>query len=82
MNKKESERAHAKKRAHERYGLELTKGIRDDIRGKIKRSDGNFIRRTSRRVSIWEIEHDNNKYVVAYDTQRKEIVTFLTEDMK
>lgn len=82
MNKKTSERVHAKRRALERYGLVLTKDIRNDIRGKIKRNDGTFIRRTSRRVSIWEVELSGDKYVVAYDTQRKEIVTFLTGDMK
>lgn len=77
MNKKRSEREHAKRRALERYDLTFTKTIRYALLDKIKRSDGTFLFRQSRRISIWEVDHENKKYRIVYDKDRKEIVTFL-----
>ena len=77
MDKKKSERIHAKRRALERYDLDFTKKIRNQLLDKIKRSDGTFLFRQSRRVSVWEVEHENKKYQIVYDRNRKEIVTFL-----
>lgn len=77
MNKKRSEREHAKRRALERYDLTFTKAIRYALLDKIKRSEGTFLFRQSRRISIWEVEHENKKYRIVYDRNRKEIVTFL-----
>lgn len=80
MDKKKSERIHSKRRAYERYGVELTSNLRDKLRGKIKRSEGTFLRKQSLRVSIWEVSDGNITYRVAYDKKRSEIITFLTRD--
>lgn len=80
MNKVEAERVHAKRRAKERFGLNLTKDVRDLLRGKIKRGEGTFISRRSRRISIWRISYENIFYRVVYDKDRHEIVTFLPEE--
>lgn len=77
MDKKKSEQIHAKRRVLERYGIELTQKLRDTIRGKIKRQDGKFLYRTSLRVSVWSVIHDDKRFKVVYDKQRKEIVSFL-----
>lgn len=78
MNKKKAERIHAKRRALERYNLNVTEEVRNVLKSKIVRGDGTFIRRTSRRVSVWEVAVDAAVYKVVYDKQRKEIITFLS----
>jgi len=81
MNKKKSQLKHAKKRAFERLGINLTKKLREEIRGKIKKQkDAKFLYRTSLRVSIWEVKHGDNIFRVVYDKKRKNIVTFLPTD--
>lgn len=80
ISKKTSERMHAKKRAQERYGLNLTKEVRRNIRDKIRKNDGKFLERQSRRVTLWEVEYDCVKYKVVYDKLRGEIVTFLPNE--
>jgi len=80
MNKKKAERIHSKRRAKERYNLDLTQDIRDRLRGKIKKQKGKFLYRKSLRVSVWEVEHENKLYKIVYDKLRKEIVTFLPNE--
>lgn len=80
MNKKKAEQRHSKRRAQERYGLDLTKAIRDALRGKIKKQKGKFLYRRSRRVSVWQVTHQAETYKIVYDKQRKEIVTFLPNE--
>lgn len=78
--KKQNERVHAKRRALQRYGLNLTKTVRNQFKSKIQNNQGTFLYRRSRRISIWEIDYENNKYKVVYDTLRGEIVTFLPQE--
>jgi hypothetical protein len=82
MDKKTSERIHAKRRALERYGLNFTKAIRNQIKGKIQSNGGTFLYRRSRRVTVWEVDHENKKFKVVYDTLRGEIVTFLPQEQE
>lgn len=82
MNKKKAQRIHAKRRALERYGLEVTEEVRDNLKSKVARGDGVFLYRTSRRVSVWELTLEGNEYRIAYDKNRKEIITFLPNDQR
>lgn len=74
---------HAKKRAAERYGLELTKEHYQTLCLAIQRGEGTFLGRQSNRVSVWQITvyrastNDFPKVNVVYDRQRHTIVTFL-----
>ena len=78
MNKKKSQHKHARKRALERYGIDYSENLKNELRGKIKRkSQAKFLYKSSLRVSVWEIEHNDNKFKVVYDKKRKNIVTFL-----
>jgi len=77
MNKLQSEYAHAQWRAHERYGITLTKELHNTLRGKIKRQAAKFLYRRTLRVTIWEVEHEGETYKVAYDKIRHCIITFL-----
>lgn len=80
MDKKTSERIHAKKRALQRYDLVFTKKVRNEVKAKIRNSKGKFLFRQSRRVTVWQVEYDNKPLKVVYDTLRGEIVTFLPLD--
>ena len=77
MTKKISEEIHAKKRALERYDLNLTPELLGYFRGHIKKNKGRFIERQSRRVTIWEVDKDGVTYKVAYDSKRHTIISFL-----
>ena len=80
MDKKASQRIHAKRRAFQRYGLVFTKAVRNDVKARIKNNKGKFLYRQSRRISVWQIDYDNKQLKVVYDTLRGEIVTFLPLD--
>jgi len=80
MDKKQSERIHAKRRALERYDLNFTKTIRNQIKSKIQKNDGTFLYRQSRRVTVWQVAYEDILLKVVYDTLRGEIVTFLPQE--
>lgn len=82
MTKKKSEQLHAKRRALERYNLELTRDVRDELRGQIKKQKGKFLYRESRRVTVWEVVRQEQTYKVVYDKLRGEIITFLPPEEK
>lgn len=79
MDKKTSERIHAKRRALQRYNLDFTKKVRNLLKIKIRNNKGKFLYRQSRRVTVWEVDHENTKLKVVYDTLRGEIITFLPQ---
>jgi len=80
LDKRKSERAHAKRRAKSRYALDFTKEIRNLFIRKIQSNEAKFLSKQSRRVSLFSLDHEEQKYVVVYDRQRGEIVTFLPAD--
>lgn len=77
VNKKKAERIHARRRAAERFHLDVTEEVRNLLKSKIKKGEGIFLYRNSRRVSVWSLSLNEQTYKVVYDKQRKEIVTFL-----
>ncbi len=74
-----AERAHAQRRALERYGLVCGRHTRQVIIAAITGGKGaSFVRRSSLRVSIFDVQIEDGPLVrVAYDRKRKELVTFL-----
>ena len=76
-SKQKAQRAHAKRRAKLRYGLDFTKKVRRTFTDKIQNNQAKFLYRQSRRVSIFQINHETKSYTVVYDSLRGEIVTFL-----
>ena len=80
--KKINERIHAKRRALERYGLSLTTGDLREIQQQIQTQENAlFVRRRSRRVSLWEVIYKNTPMYVVYDKLRDSVVTVLLPDM-
>lgn len=68
---------HARRRAKERYNLELTQDLHRLLVRKIQDQRGTYLGRRSKRTSVWEVTHLKQTYKVVYDKIRKVIVTFL-----
>lgn len=75
--KSESLIIHARKRAAERYGLDLTE---DDYQklNDLARS-ATVVKRTSNRLTVRVIQVNGYPYRVVYDSGRHQIVTFLPQ---
>lgn len=80
MNKTNSCRIHARKRALERYNLEVDRKLLNWFAGQIKSNKAIFFRRKSNRVTNWIVKYNNENYLVSYDKQRKTIITFLPKE--
>jgi len=77
-SKKKSERLHARRRARERYGIEVGNHTRRKIIQAIQGGRSKAVRRTSTNKTVHDVTLDDGFTVrVVYDKERKEIVTFL-----
>lgn len=79
LTKKQAERIHSKRRAYERYGLEIRKA---DIQKAVRAIQAGKAWSWpafsgSRRTSGWVLLMQDTLVYVVYDNQRKELVTFL-----
>ena len=77
MNKKKGEQKHAMMRFSERAGIHFSKRTNEIFCKKIQLAQATFIKRTSNRVTVWEVEYEVKLYKCAYDKDRKQIVTVL-----
>jgi len=77
-SKAKRQKGHAKRRARERYGLNLRQHEYDELVRRIKNNiDCRFLQRQSNRVSLFAIKMDGNWLPVVYDKQRHTVVTIL-----
>lgn len=81
LNKAQAENAHAKRRAAERLGVELTKDNRREIINSIQKGELLFVRKQSCRVSIFRCIINDQEIDVVYDKQRHRIITFCLQMM-
>lgn len=77
--KKDAERLHARKRASERYGIELNSKLRSNAVDQIQKGTAQFLCRESHRVTVWNVSINDILARVVYDSQRHEIITFLPQ---
>jgi hypothetical protein len=71
-------RRHARRRAAERYGLQLGRSTRTEIVGLIANSQATLVERQSLRVAVYDVTMADGYLVrVVYDRKRHELVTFL-----
>ena len=77
MDKAQGERQHARRRAEERYDIDYNRHARRDIIAAIQKNKGILVKRQSQRVTLWYVEYNGEYVKVAYDRNRKEIITFL-----
>jgi len=78
-SKSTNQKRHARRRAAERYELDLHQDAQAAIVRAIQGGEARFIRKQSQRVSVWEVEHGGRRLPVVYDKKRKTIVTVLPE---
>jgi len=71
---------HAKKRAKERYGIDLNKYARREITASIQSNQAEFVHKTSHNRSLWRVSHEGETLNVVYDKQRKTFCTVLPKD--
>ena len=88
-DKKRCERAHAAKRAMERYGLPYNRIDRRQIAEQISKSNdvkctwrASFLWKQSQRVSVWKVFLRGKPVIACFDKQRQEVITFLPPDAK
>jgi hypothetical protein len=81
VDKAKAQRIHAKKRAKERYNLDINKELYRSFIDRVH--DGRRIEvfRQSRRLVCYKIWHDEKDIYFIFDQNRNTIVTFLTEEM-
>lgn len=79
-NKKYAQRFHAKKRAAQRFGLDLTTDKQRQIVRLIQLGKGRFVKHESNSRSHWVIEWEGQLLRVVYDKVRKELVTVLPKE--
>ena len=75
MNKKKSQRKHAKRRFQERFGLKLSKSLRQEIINIIRVGKATPVKRQSLRVGLFEVCIRDKTMIVVYDKNSKEIVS-------
>lgn len=72
--------AHAKKRAEERYGLNLNKHARREIVQMIQSNKAEFVAKESNNRSLWRVSYENQSLNVVYDRLRSTMCTVLPRD--
>ena len=82
MRKAESQRIHAKKRAAERFGVELDDASINRIIQDIQSGKTECLYRRTNRISVHLIELAGRLAQCAYDKDRKQIVTFIEFNRK
>lgn len=68
---------HARQRFAERHQLDVSARELGLMVKMIQSGQGTFVRRTSLRASVWDIEFEGRTRRVVYDKHRKTIVTVL-----
>jgi IS30 family transposase len=77
-DKKKALKAHSFRRAVERYDLDLTDELRQEIIGQITSNKSSPVEVQSHRVTIHDVELEDGTIVrVAYDKKRGQLITFL-----
>jgi hypothetical protein len=77
MTKTAAERAHAKRRFAERHFRWVTNRDLDAMADLIRQGEARFVRRSTLRVSVFDVDHDGGSFRVVYDRHRGQVVTVL-----
>lgn len=77
--KKGAQRVHVRRRALERLGFPIGDRTIDEMVRRIQCGEATFVRRSSNRVTIWEMEipGDDRRVRCAYDKRTKGIATVI-----
>ena len=80
LNKKAAQKLHAKKRARQRFNVEINKKDYNEIIKGIQSGKFPFVKSLSNRLSVFKITLNNTEANVLYDKSRKTLVTFMPTD--
>jgi hypothetical protein len=69
--------AHCERRVFERYGELYADKLIPEILSKIRKGDGEFVRKQSNSKTVWKVIVNHKTYHVVYDKNTKCLVTFL-----
>jgi len=72
--------AHAKKRAAERYDVDLNKDARREIVQMIRSNHADFVSKQSNNRSLWRVDYEGQPLNVVYDKQRSTLCTVLPKE--
>lgn len=78
-SKASTQKRHARRRAYERFGVELTQSVVVPIRKAIEEGRAPLLHRQSHRVGLYLVDLAGRKALAVYDRNRKVVVTFLDE---
>lgn len=81
-DKSEAQNRHAKRRAMERYGIDLNRHKRLEMVHMIQNGKAECVRKQSHRVSIFSLQYEGKEVIVVYDRQRKTLASFLPIEAK
>jgi hypothetical protein len=79
-DKQLAQRRHAKRRAQERFGLEVNHEQYRELVRQIQVGKAQFIERQFRSRTHWWVTIDGKQARVVYDKDRHTIITFLPEE--
>ena len=82
LSKAPSQEIHAPRAAKQRYGVEGGLLGMCEIRAQIQEGRSRLLERQSNRVAIHEVQWGGQAMVVAYDSLRHTLVTFLRADFE
>jgi hypothetical protein len=80
MKKMYSHRAHAKRRAMERYGILLNREAYLELRDVIRSGGGQLIIKDGK-TTIWRVPYQGQELLTIYNRTTHEIVTFLPPEL-
>ncbi len=80
VNKKKSQKIHARKRASQRYGMNFGPIRLNRAIEQIRNNEVIILERSSSSKKVFLVELDEEFCPVVYDNKRKEIVTFLPRE--
>jgi hypothetical protein len=76
-NRQYSHYVHSSRRIYERYGTDILLVDYQKMINKIREGDATFLQRMSRSRSIFKVELNGTLFIVVYDKNNHNIVTFL-----
>ncbi len=82
LSKAASQEIHALRAAKKRYGVDLGLLGMCEVRDQIQGGRSRLLERQSNRVAIHEVHWADQRMVVAYDSLRHTLVTFLPADFE
>ena len=71
------ENRHTRQRFRERYGIDYNRPVRLYMTSQIQQGKAQFLRRRSKRRSIWKLIFQKQPVIVVYDCKRSNIITCL-----